>query len=387
MEKVFFGANLRLARNFHARTLQEVADTLGVSRQFVYMLEAGKATPKAGQVDSLAETLHVLPEFFYDGKPPLISEDQCHFRGNITARVSIRQVTLAKGEIFRRLVTLLDEKLELPRFAFPEIEVRALADIEAAAETCRREWGLGLGPIENMARVVENAGVVVTSFRHVSREVDALSIYSNRPVMVANEEGRSGCRVRFDLGHEAGHFIMHIGRQTGDRQTESEANRFAGAFLMPRSTFSKEFPAPRFGRISWRSLSELKLRWKVSKAAMIYRARQLGMLSEDQYKSGVIFLTRHGEARVEEEDDQIQIEKPELFATAIRCACEHFSVSLADLGREIGVSEAIVLEFLNEAPQERAGGKAGTVIDIARYRARLKALEEESGPVRSNGLN
>jgi Zn-dependent peptidase ImmA (M78 family)/DNA-binding XRE family transcriptional regulator len=380
MDRIFFGANLRLARNFHALTLHEVAEHLGVSRQFVYMLEAGKAAPKAEQVDALARTLQVLPDFFYDSKPPLISEDQCHFRGNITARVSIRQVTLAKGEIFRRLVTLLDEKLELPRFAFPEIEVSTLADIETAAEACRRQWGLGLGPIENMARVVENAGVVVTSFRHVSREIDALSIYSNRPVMVANEEGRSGCRVRFDLGHEAGHFVMHIGRQTGDRQTEGEANRFAGAFLMPRSTFSKEFPAPRFGRISWRSLSELKLRWKVSKAAMIYRARQLGVLSEDQYKSGVIFLTRHGEARVEEEDDQIPIEKPELFGAAVRCACEHFSISLEDLAREIGITEAIVREFLDEMPKTTDEGRGGTVIDIARYRARLRALEDESGP-------
>src|SRR5258708_569124 len=372
MERIFFGANLRLARNFHARTLQELADGLRVSRQYVYMLEAGKAAPRAEQVDTLAETLHVLPEFFYDGKPPLVSEDHCHFRGNITARVSIRQVTLAKGEIFRSLGTPLHEKVELPRFSFPILEARPNAEIEVAAERWRREWGLGLGPIENMARVVENAGVVVTSFRNVSREIDAMSIYSNRPVMVANEEGRSGCRVRFDLGHEAGHFVMHVGRQTGDRVTEGEANRFAGAFLMPRSSFAKEFPAPRSGRISWRSLAELKLRWKVSKAAMIYRARQLGLLSEIQYRSGVIFLSRHGEARVEEEDDQIPIENPELFQTAVKCACDHFGISLAQLAREIGLREAVIKEFLPQSAGTKDGGQGGTVIDMSRYLARLR---------------
>ena len=350
------------------------------------MLEAGKAIPKSNQVEDLAGYLDVLPEFFYEGAPPLVSEDQCHFRGNITARVSIKQVTLAKGEIFRRLVTLLDTKLELPRFVFPEIEVRSFADIESAAERCRREWDLGLGPIENMARVVETSGVVVTSFRHVSREIDAMSIYSNRPVMVANEEGRSACRVRFDLGHEAGHFVMHVGRQTGDRITETEANRFAGAFLMPRSTFSKEFPAPRSGRMSWRSLSELKLRWKVSKAAMIYRARQLGLLSEEQYKSGVIFLNRHGEARIEEEDGQIPMEKPELFDNAVKCACEHYSISLADLGREIGLRESIIQEFLSDSPPRvETAAQGGTVIDIARYRARLQAVDAENGVVPSAG--
>jgi Zn-dependent peptidase ImmA (M78 family) len=178
---------------------------------------------------------------------------------------------------------------------------------------------------------------------------------------------------------------MHIGRQTGDRITETEANRFAGAFLMPRSTFSKEFPTPRSGRMSWRSLSELKLRWKVSKAAMIYRARQLGLLSEDQHRSGVIFLTRHGEARVEDEDSQIAMEKPELFDNAVRCTCDHYSMSLADLGKEIGVRESIIQEFLGDIAPRGGTDHGGTVVDIARYRARLRGLDEENSSERSAG--
>jgi Zn-dependent peptidase ImmA (M78 family)/DNA-binding XRE family transcriptional regulator len=384
---VFFGANLRLARNFHARTLQEVAGALGVSRQYVYMLEAGKTSPKADFVERLAQDLQVFPEFFYEGAPPLVSEDQCHFRGNITARVSIRQVTLAKGEIFRRIVTLLDSKLRLPRFTFPEIEARSFADIEAAAERCRREWGLGLGPIDNMARVVENAGVVVTSFRHVSREIDAMSIYSNRPVMVANTEARSACRVRFDLGHEAGHFVIHVGKQTGDRVTETEANRFAGALLMPRASFSKEFPATRSGKMSWRHLGELKMRWKASKAAMLFRGKQLGLIGEDQYRSAVITLTRHGEARVEVEDQQIPMERPELFENAVKLACSHFSVTIEDLGREIGVREGMIDEFLPQGHRSADGGTSPSapVIDMANYRLSQLGLRAQSTSSNSSG--
>ncbi|MEM5419413.1 hypothetical protein V2W23_14395, partial [Staphylococcus gallinarum] len=34
------------------------------------------------------------------------------------------------------------------------------ADIEQAAQACRRQWNLGLGPISDMVLVLENAGVI-----------------------------------------------------------------------------------------------------------------------------------------------------------------------------------------------------------------------------------
>ncbi len=48
-------------------------------------------------------------------------------------------------------------------------------------------WGLGLGPISNMMRVVENAGAIVSFFSGVSERVDALSIDRQRPMIIRSE--------------------------------------------------------------------------------------------------------------------------------------------------------------------------------------------------------
>jgi Zn-dependent peptidase ImmA (M78 family) len=77
--------------------------------------------------------------------------------------------------------------------------------------------------------------------------------------------------------------------------TEAQANHFASAVLMPRTTFSRECTlAIRGSRLNWPGLSELKLRWGVSKAAILFRGKQLGMFSDDQVRAGYIKLNRHG---------------------------------------------------------------------------------------------
>ncbi len=376
------GSSLRLARLFHGLTLEDIATHIGKTRQYVHKLETEQIEPPASILDQIAEKTQVTPEFFLRSIPTPVTEEQCHFRKHFTARAAVKHVALAKGEMFRRIVAWLDASLELPSVRIPQIEVGSIVDIEQAAESCRRQWGLGLGPIQNMIRLAEGLGVVVTTFRDVSREVDAYSISAARPVIVINATDSSICRVRFDVAHELGHLVMHVGQSTGDRKTESEANRFAGAFLLPRSSFVKEFPRLRGNHLNWQGLSEMKLRWKVSKSALLYRARQLGLISETQYKTGVIRLARGGEARKEREDNLIPAEAPELFGHAVSLfaptamrAAEHVASALA-------VRPSLVCEFLPTPPTATApptpSATADNVISIDFRRtsngARKKAL-------------
>jgi Zn-dependent peptidase ImmA (M78 family)/transcriptional regulator with XRE-family HTH domain len=347
---LFKGINLRLARNCHNYTLGEVGDAVGKSRQFIHRLETGADTPTAELAESLAEYLEVLPGFFFDASGMMIVEDAYHFRKRATTKVAIKQSALAKGEMFRRFVLFVDSKLKLPVCSFSSIEANTPTEIERAAEKCRVDWGLGVGPIDNMVRVAENAGAVVTTFHDVSREVDALSFWSSRPVIVTNNAKGSACRIRFDLAHEIGHFILHEGKTTGDRLTEAEANRFAGAFLLPRSTFVKEFPITRGQRLNWAGIGAMKLRWKVSKAAILYRARQLDIISESQYKSGIIMgLRRGGEAIVEEFDDMIDYEEPELIYNALKLLKESFGLTFDDVSHYLNMKTSFVKHFLPQS--------------------------------------
>lgn len=58
---------------------------------------------------------------------------------------------------------------------------------------------------------------------------------------------------------------------------EKEANRFAGAFLLPKESFAQEIISTSFSHFI-----SLKKRWKVSIAAMLYRYEDLGILSDNQ---------------------------------------------------------------------------------------------------------
>lgn len=347
MDFEFNGAELRLVRIFNGLTLEEVAERVGKTRQYLHRLETGQATPTNDLLQQLASVLRVEPGFLTNGHTLMIGEDQFHFRKLSATRAMVKLMAMARGELMGRLVAYLDLELRLPDLRIPEVNnVYTAEDVERAAELCRREWELGLGPIAHMSRLAENLGVVVTSFQSVSKEIDALSVAIRRPIIVRNEAKESVCRQRFDIGHELGHFVLHTGMVTGDRVTEGQANRFASALLIPRTMMAKLFPKPRGVRLDWVGLREFKLTWKVSKAAILYRARQLELISDSQYKTGIITLRRTGEAAGEREDHLISPEAPELLSRSLVVLAEKKKIYAEEIASALRVMPDLLQEVV-----------------------------------------
>lgn len=374
MERQFNGANLRLARVFHGLSLDDLAGLVGKSRQFLHKLETNDTCePTPDLAADLSQQLQVRSEFFYRTLPQALPEEEVHFRKLFTTRSAIKQAAMAKAEMFLQLVNYLEENLQLPEVSIPmAIDVTSADEIEQAAESCRRHWGLGLGPIDNMVRVAERAGAIVTTFNSVSAEVDALSYALKRPVIVRNDAKPSACRQRFDIAHEIGHFVLHEGIQTGSRQTESQANRFASAFLLPRSMMAAHWPQPKGSRLDWGGIKNFKLTWKTSKAAILYRAHQLGLIDDAQYKSGVITLRRTGEAISEREDKLIPLEQPNMVHQALQVLCSKGGKSAECLAEELGWSVGLLEEvsgcqLLSLPP----GQPLAEVVSLDAYRKRV----------------
>jgi Zn-dependent peptidase ImmA (M78 family)/transcriptional regulator with XRE-family HTH domain len=344
---IFIGTNLRLVRLFHDLSLAELGERVAVSKQFLSRVETGAEPVSAHLEATLADALDVLPEFFHQVDPNPIADEQCHFRRQLTTKVALRQVARARGEMLKRLVGVLDEHVELPRYQVGEADPATAETIERGAEMFRSLFGLGLGPLSNVTRIAENAGAVVMKVHGLAPEIDAVSFATKRPVIALNHDGRSACRERFGVAHELGHFSLHIGVMTGDRLTETQANRFASALLMPRSSFASECRlALRGSRLNWPGLSELKLRWGVSKAAIVFRGRQLGVFSDDQARAGYIGLNRHGEAVRESEDDLVAREEPEVVIEGLRVMKEHFGVPQTAVAREMHVRPRLLEALL-----------------------------------------
>jgi Zn-dependent peptidase ImmA (M78 family)/transcriptional regulator with XRE-family HTH domain len=344
-EAGFQAGNLRLARLLSGWTKAELAERLQVSRQFVHALEIGGKSPSADMLAALSLLLKVQPSFWCTPLTGEVREEECHFRSRRSMPDKLAEQIVAHGTALEMIVRFLDAKLTLPKVNFPSIEANSVLDIERAAEQCRMHWDLGFGPIANMCRVLENAGAVITLFKSDRHEVDALSISRARPIVVRNTAKQSPGRLRFDLAHECGHLVIHQGIETGDKETEEQANIFSAAFLLPSDTFRKEFPTMH-GRLDWHVIYSLKVRWRVSAKAILRRARDLTLLNDVQYAAGNRFLNQSGQARIEQYDERIPMEDPELVGTAIQTYLNSFSATLGDLANRIGMTPALLSQLL-----------------------------------------
>lgn len=360
--EAFFGDKLRLARLLKGLTQKELGDKVSTSRQFIHQLETGVRNPAEDVIDAFCEILEVEKSFFNHQLGNDVKPEQCHFRKRKTTPVGLIYRVLAYSTIFEELVSYLNDILELPKPNFPtsghEKDPHANLDIEKAAENCRKRWGLGLDtPIGDLTRALENFGVVITQFKGVSEKVDALSVNRRFPIIIRNSAKESACRLRFDLAHELGHFILHDGLETGEPPTEAEADKFASAFLFPRMAFQKEFPNMKGKRLNWDLIYSLKIRWKLSVKAIIYRAHFLGLIDAQQYRGANVLLNKTGQTKVEKYDDKITPEEPELLVKSLRLLEKEMGVTAGQIAKRLGIQPVLLneitgIEFPSETEQK-----------------------------------
>ncbi len=357
MLNTFNGLELKLLRLFYEYSLEDVALKLGKSRQYIHKLETGQSYPTDDLLNSLCKLFKVKPNFFYQIHPPL-QEDQIHFRSLKNSRQFAKQVVIARAEQLNRLIRFIENNVNLPEYAITAEEVDHTVltgnEIEIIAFNFRKKFGLDYAPIQNLTELCEDLGVIITDFNTISSEVDALSLICQRPIIVRNKSKNSVCRQRFDIAHEIGHMVLHNGIVTGDRLTESQAHRFASALLLPQSMLRTNFPILfKNGRFNWVKISEFKRIWGISKAAILYRARQLNLIDELQYKTGYIHLNRaSGEAKQEFEDLDMPIETPTLLQDAINIILND-GISAGYISEQLNISITFLEELVNmELPRK-----------------------------------
>lgn len=358
----FYGSKLRLARQMKGYTLQQLGEAASVSRQHIHQLESqNDKAPTESVMMALAEALDVEEGFFYEKLHSEVVAEQCHFRKRKTTPVGVVHRVVAYSTLFEELISLILDEYELPvaNFAFMSDRLGNSTDytpelIEEVALATRNHWGLGIdAPIDDMTSVLENNGAIISCFSAVSEKVDALSVHRTHPLILRDQSKESACRMRFDLAHECGHLIMHEGIETGDNKTESEANQFASAFLLPRGAFTAEFlPCVAGGRFSWKALERLKLRWKVSLRAIIYRAHYLGLITAQQYRYANVYLNKKGFTKDEPVDNQISMEAPKILATVFDLMDSELNISFHDIAAKLQVKPVVLSELTGVLPRE-----------------------------------
>jgi Zn-dependent peptidase ImmA (M78 family) len=158
---------------------------------------------------------------------------------------------------------------------------------EQAAAVARRDLGIGLdGPVPDLLRLLEDeGGLHVFIVELPEGGIDgAYQVNRGEPFVLINQ-GKHAVRKRFTLAHEFGHHRLEHGAQLdskidlGDRtHTEVEANRFAGAFLIPRPAIDDWFARHNDPELSLEVLVRLAVFFNVSAYVARYRLQAVKRL-------------------------------------------------------------------------------------------------------------
>ena len=279
---------LTLARKRAGRTKSALANDIGVDLRTISAYEAGEYAPAEDAFRKLQSVLDFPEEFFYGDDLEEPTHDTVSFRAMSKMTASKRDMALSAGALAFHLNTWLESQFELPGPDLPDLSREPTPEV--AADSLRRYWGVGELPIRNMIHLLEAKGVRVFSLAVDAREVDAFSTWKGQTPFVFLNVHKSAEHNRFDAAHELGHLTLHRHAAPHGREAETQANAFAGAFLMPRRSvlsYTRRFPTLS-DLIEWKNI------WITSVAALNYRLHEVGLLSEWNYRSLCIQIAQHG---------------------------------------------------------------------------------------------
>lgn len=283
--KEIFSKRLRNARMMAALSQDELVEKMGaiVSKMAISKYEKGRMMADGKVLLALAKALNVKSDYFF--RPFTVGIDRIEFRKK--QRLGRKEINAIKQSV----TDVLERYLEIEQFlniesAFVnplnDIRINSLADVEKAASTVRARWNLGLDALPNVIDLLEYHEMKVIEV-DAPGEFDGLSGWAegNIPLIVINKNITVE-RKRLTALHELGHLILNIDDGFSEKEVEKICYLFAGAMLLPESTFKAEVGEHR-SHFNVPELIAIKETYGISIQAIMARAKDLGIIADIQY--------------------------------------------------------------------------------------------------------
>lgn len=268
---------LKLARESRGYNQKELSAKLGIEQGTLSKIENEFLSIDEDLVDKISIILEYPKNFFFQKRPVHLL--QGHYRKRITLPTKEVKKQLSKMTIIEWHIEKLIESIEPVEANLPSWNCDFDGNPIVCANYVREYWKIPRGRLEDLTKVIEANGILVVPID--LGEIDGLSIYSGSgtPIIFINKFA-PGDRYRHILGHELGHLIMHFRQKIDEsRDIESEAHLFSSELLMPANEIQQHLV-----KLNIEKLAELKSYWKVSMAAILYKAhKQLNVISQSQY--------------------------------------------------------------------------------------------------------
>lgn len=282
------GGRIKLARKKAGFSLRELAEEIDnkVSAQAIGKYERDEMEPSSGVLIALSKALSVSLDYLLDSQNIELTNVDFRTKANTSAKDRARVETEAIEWVDRYLQIENILEIDGSRWSSPvrsPKKLNCIEDAEDLANEVRTTWKLGCDPIPNMTELLEEKGLKVL-IADLPKRVSGFTCIVRRandlpdvPVIVVNRDF-SLERRRLTLAHELAHRIIDP-ENLSEKEEEKAANRFAGAFLIPKEHLQKEVGKHR-SALGYKELVDLKRMYRVSAAALLVRLKDIGVISE-----------------------------------------------------------------------------------------------------------
>ncbi|MBW6499442.1 MAG: XRE family transcriptional regulator [Bacteroidales bacterium] len=283
--KAIFSKRIKSARITANLSLRELSERMNaiVSHNAIKKYEDGLMTPDSRVLINLAKALNVKPDYFF--RPFTVDI------GNVEFRKKSRLPKKSLSSIRETVTNAIERYVELEQFLNVSADfhnpikdnlIRNGEDVENAVLHLLNEWKAGLNALPNVIELLEDKEIKVIEIEDRD-EFDGLSGWANDsiPVIVVNKSFPIE-RKRLTVLHELAHLLLSFHPDLDQKTKERLCYRFAGAVLIPKETFFEEMGENR-SRISLPELIAIKETYGISIQAIMARARDLGVISEERF--------------------------------------------------------------------------------------------------------
>lgn len=297
--KEIFAKRFKSARLKAGLSLQGVADrTEGIiSKQAISKYEHGKAMPDSKNMINLAKVLNVKLEYFFRPvKTEIVLSEPAYRKRSAMSKKRLSMIHESVRDLVERYLEAENILGDYKSVVLPADSVRRVSsfeDVERLSEKVRELWNLGIDPIESIVDVLEDNRYKVALIDS-DDNFDGLSCWGNGKIpIIISRKNCSGDRQRSNLAHELGHLLMKV---SDGFDEEKAAFRFSASFLVPRDVAVRELGIHRKA-LNWEELIILKQKYGMSVQQWVYRAKDLGIISESHFKSWYIRFSKLGRKR------------------------------------------------------------------------------------------
>lgn len=289
------GKNLKRIRLLKNLSLKDAGNLLNMSATAISKYEKGEIIPDSKKIIDFANAYGVKSvDLLKIYNVPKMKFTSFRKKKRLTGQNLELLKELIQDEVAKYLEIIEMNNIDTNIIKFKKKSCNSLEEAENVANDFRNFIKISnKQPLSDLINMLENLGIIIIQIKNQNDrfdDFDGLSEMVNGvPIIVLLGGIKDGARQRFTIAHELGHLLLDINNEELDE--EKICNRFASALLMPKEAVINEFGITR-GNISFFELIAFRNEFKVSYTAIIYRLKDLNIISEYLYRKLSMFLSQ-----------------------------------------------------------------------------------------------